>query len=117
MPLVVYLAVDADVGEDLSRGLAVLQSYILRRDICGLTTKNYIDFLSGSSIGCEHRRAVGRCADHLSLGRQSDIDRWPTMLSGRQAWLDGPVQKPAPPRLRFSLRQSSKQAIGPERKH
>jgi hypothetical protein len=41
MPLVIYLASEPDIGADLNRALSVLESYILRRDICGLTAKNY----------------------------------------------------------------------------
>jgi hypothetical protein len=45
MPLVVYLATAPDVWADINRALGVLESFILRRDICGLTTKNYNRFL------------------------------------------------------------------------
>ena len=41
MPLVLYLATEANIGSDLKDALSILKNYILRRDICGLTTKNY----------------------------------------------------------------------------
>ena len=88
MPLVIYLAVDADVGDDLSRGLAVLQSFILRRDICGLTTKNYNRLFVGliARLRASEDSKVDALIAYLS-SRQTDIDRWPDDAEWRLAWL------------------------------
>jgi len=103
MPLVVYLATDADAVDDLSRGLDVLESYILRRDICGLTTKNYNRLFIG--IIDRLRAAEGNRVDALITylsTRQSEIDRWPDDVEWRRAWLGRDQYKgPRQPRLRF----------------
>ncbi len=62
MPLVVYLATEADVGERLVEALDALESFILRRDICGLTTKNYNRFFTG---------IIGRLRDAGSAGHDA----------------------------------------------
>lgn len=116
MPLVVYLAVDADVGEDLSRGLAILQSYILRRDICGLTTKNYNRLFVGiiGRLRASGGSKVDALITYLSV-RQSDIDRWPDDAEWRQAWLGRDQYKgPRQPRLRFifeAIEQAKRSAL------
>ncbi|NNN20061.1 MAG: DUF262 domain-containing protein [Acidimicrobiaceae bacterium] len=105
MPLVVYLATEGNVGGDLSRALGVLQSYILRRDICGLTTKNYNRLFVGIITILREADAnkVGEMVAYLS-SRQSDIDRWPDNSEWRQAWLGRDQYKAArQPRLRFLL--------------
>jgi hypothetical protein len=103
MPLVVYLATEADLGDRLSDGLALLESYILRRDICGHTTKNYNRFFVG--IIDRLREAEGdkiaALAVYLST-RQSDIDRWPDDAEWQIAWMSRDQYKPArQPRLRY----------------
>jgi hypothetical protein len=103
MPLVVYLATTADSGGELSRGLAALESYILRRDICGLTTKNYNRLFIG--IVERLRLAEGNRVDALIAylsSRHSDIDRWPDDAEWREGWLGRDQYKgPRQPRLRY----------------
>jgi hypothetical protein len=89
MPLVLYLATEADLREQLPAALSILKSYILRRDICRLTTKNYnklfvglIPKLRETSIG-----QVEFLIANLSE-RDSDIDRWPDNDEWREAWMD-----------------------------
>ena len=103
MPLVVYLATEADIGNDLARGLEILQSYILRRDICGLTTKNYNRFFVGmiSRLRAADVNKVNEMFTYLS-SRQSDIDRWPDDFEWGKAWMGCDQYKAArQPRLRF----------------
>lgn len=103
MPLVVYLATESEIGNDLTRGLEILQSYILRRDICGLTTKNYNRFFVGlvSRLRTLNGNKVNEILAYLS-SRQSDIDRWPDDSEWGAAWLTRDQYKGArQPRLRF----------------
>lgn len=103
MPLVVYLATEGNVGDDLSRALEVLKSYILRRDICGLTTKNYNRHFVGiiTRLRATEVNKVDEMVAYLS-NRQSDIDRWPSDSEWRQAWLSrGQYKAARQPRLRF----------------
>lgn len=116
MPLVVYLATIADSAEELSRGLAVLESYILRRDICGLTTKNYNRLFVG--IIDRLRAAEGNRVDALIAylsSRQSETDRWPDDAEWRQGWLGRDQYKgPRQPRLRYlfeAIEQAKRSAL------
>ncbi|MBL4872222.1 MAG: HNH endonuclease [Rhodobacteraceae bacterium] len=101
MPLVIYLSITLP-SSDLIDALDILESYILRRDVCGLTTKNYnkgfvgiIDRLRESEDDILTALKI-----HLS-SRQSDIDRWPNDDEFRHQWLERDQYKPArQPRLR-----------------
>jgi Protein of unknown function DUF262/Protein of unknown function (DUF1524) len=112
MPLVIYLATEADVGEKLKTALEMLMSYILRRDICGYTTKNYNKLFVG--IIDRLRKADGSKIDALSdylLTRQSEIDRWPNDAEWQNAWIGRDQYKASrQPRLRyiFALIEMSK---------
>lgn len=106
-PLIVYLATEADIGDKLSSALNMLESYILRRDIVGLTTKSYNRFFVGSidrlreSEGCK----VDALARWLST-RPNDTDRWPKDAEFRQGWLGRDQYKSArQPRLRYIFEQ------------
>jgi len=103
MPLVVYLATDVETKADLPQALSVLQSYILRRDICGLTTKNYNKIFVGliDRLRKSGGNKVEALINYLS-SRQTDIDRWPDDTEWQQAWLGRDQYKGArQPRLRF----------------
>ena len=103
MPLVIYLATDPDCSKDLARALRMLESYILRRDICGLTTKNYNRFFVGAIERI--RNAEGQKIDALEnylSSRTSDIDRWPSDTEWQREWLGRSQYKSArQPRLRY----------------
>jgi hypothetical protein len=103
VPLVIFLATEPSVAPEIDRALEVLESYILRRDICGLTNKNYnrlfvglIDRLRGTEGD-----KIDAMVRYLS-SRRSDIDRWPTDDEWRNAWLGRAQYKGArQPRLRY----------------
>lgn len=102
-PLVVYLAAEAEIGEKLTEALAMLESFILRRDIAGLSTKSYNRFFVGTidrlreSDGCK----VAALARWLST-RPNDTDRWPNDDEFRQGWTGRDQYKSArQPRLRY----------------
>ncbi|MCY4261154.1 MAG: HNH endonuclease family protein, partial [Rhodobacteraceae bacterium] len=87
LPLVLYLATEADLRNRLPEALAVLKSYVLRRDICRLTTKNYNKLFVG--LIPKLREAPGDQIGSLSAdlsARESDIDRWPDDGEWREAW-------------------------------
>lgn len=105
MPLVIYLATDPSARADIDRALAVLISYILRRDICGLTTKNYNRLFIGIIERLRHAEGskLDALIEYLS-SRQSDIDRWPDDVEWQRAWLGrGQYKGPRQPRLRYIL--------------
>ncbi|MER8467697.1 DUF1524 domain-containing protein [Mesorhizobium sp. M1396] len=88
MPLVIFLATDPSVVLEINQALDILESYILRRDICGLTNKNYNRLFVG--LIDRLREADGDKIDDMVTylsNRRSDIDRWPTDEEWRNAWL------------------------------
>jgi hypothetical protein len=88
MPLVLYLATEANLGGRLKDALAILKSYILRRDTCGLTTKNYNKQFVG--LIPKMREAIIDQVDFLRENlseRSSDIDRWPDDEEWKTAWM------------------------------
>lgn len=103
MPLVLYLATDGEIGHDLADALAMIEAFILRRDICGLTTKNYnrlfvdvLDKVRRSSLPALRALEV-----QLSFG-DSEINRWPTDEEWKAGWLGRDQYKgPRQPRLRY----------------
>lgn len=103
MPLVIYLATEADLGADLSKTIEALKSYILRRDICGLPNKNYNRFFVG--IIAHLRKAEGNKADalisYLST-RIAESDRWPDDAEWLRGWMERDQYRgPRQPRLRY----------------
>lgn len=103
MPLVIYLANAISDEKALADALASLKSYILRRDVCGLTTKNYNRFFVGTVQWL--RKGEGNIAANLReylSGRTSDIDRWPDDAEFRNGWLGRDQYKNSrQPRLRL----------------
>jgi len=119
MPLVLYLATDGGIGDDLDSALAMIESYILRRDICGLTTKNYnklfVDVLD--KVRRSRLPALAALAVHLSLG-DSEINRWPTDEEWKAGWLGRDQYKGArQPRLRYlfeAIEKAKRSALSEE---
>ncbi|PTR07603.1 MULTISPECIES: DUF262 domain-containing protein [unclassified Novosphingobium] len=103
MPLAIYLATEPSVAARLAEAFAVLESYILRRDICGLTTKNYNRFFVG--LVTRLRDCEGDKVDELIAylsSRTADLDRWPDDAEWRHSWIMREQYKSArQPRLRY----------------
>ncbi|WP_342242361.1 DUF262 domain-containing protein [Ensifer sp. OTU672] len=103
MPLVIYLATEPSVSHEIDRALEILESYILRRDICGLTNKNYNRLFVGMIERL--RQSGGDKIDEMMAylsSRRSDIDRWPTDEEWQRAWLGRDQYKGSrQPRLRY----------------
>lgn len=87
MPLVLYLATEANLADKLELALAILKSFILRRDICGLTTKNYNKLFVGMIPRLRETDVdqVTALSDALSE-RTSEIDRWPDDEEWHASW-------------------------------
>lgn len=103
MPLVIFLAIDPSVAPEIDRALEVLESYILRRDICGLTNKNYNRLFIGliDRLRAAEGDKIDEMISYLS-SRRSEVDRWPTDEDWRTAWLGRDQYKGArQPRLRY----------------
>jgi hypothetical protein len=119
MPLVLYLATEGDAGDDLARAVASIESFILRRDICGLTTKNYnrmfIDVLN--KIRRSALPPLRSLESYLSQGN-SDITRWPNDEEWKAAWLGYDQYKNSrQPRLRYlfeAIEKAKRSALSEE---
>lgn len=105
MPLAIYLATEPSVLPRLGEAFEALESYILRRDISGLTTKNYNRFfiaLITRLRACEGDK-VEELHAYLS-GRTSDLERWPDDAEWRHNWVYRPqYANSRQPRLRYIL--------------
>jgi hypothetical protein len=103
MPLVVYLATENSVAARLIEALDALESYILRRDICGLSTKNYNRFFV--SLITKLRECEGNQVDELISylsSRTTDLDRWPDDAEWKRSWVIREQYRTArQPRLRY----------------
>lgn len=102
MPLVLYLATEADMGEDLHAALHMIESYILRRDICGLTNKGYnkhfIDIIE--KLRASENPPLQELEFLLSNG-DGETTLWPNDERWRIGWLERDQYKGArQPRLR-----------------
>ena len=93
-PLVMRIWAASDMSEDDKADcLQILLSYIIRRAICGLTTKNYNkSFLSMLNHLEKHGWSKDNLIGYL-LTRKSDIDRFPRDDEFEQRWLSTPVYK------------------------
>lgn len=83
----------------------MLESYILRRDICGLTTKGYNRLFVGiiDRLRAAGPDKVAALIEYLS-GRQGDTDRWPSDDEWFQGWTGrNQYQGSRQPRLRYIL--------------
>jgi len=103
MPLVLYLITEGAMGAELGDALRLIESYIVRRDICGHTTANYNRFFV--DIIAKMRATVGERLSvlHAALsGSQADAIRWPDDAEWRGAWLGRDQYKSSrQPRLRY----------------
>jgi len=96
MPLVLFLATDAKIGSQLVDALHLIESFIIRRDICGLTTNNYNRFFT-DAIG-KLRETDGDKIFLLKLllsAGKSDISRWPNDEEWQHQWQSRAQYKPA----------------------
>jgi Protein of unknown function (DUF1524) len=103
MPLIIYLATEADLGKRLVDALNLIESYIVRRDLCGLQTNNYNRFFVDlvGKLRTEKSNKVTKLEELLCAGK-TDISRWPNNEELKQQWLSRAQYKPArQPRLRY----------------
>lgn len=105
MPLVMFLATEATVGNRLTEALEMIESYVLRRDVCGLTTNNYNRFFV--DVVAKLRVATGDKVAHLATllaAGRIDLTKWPDNETLLRQWQSRAQYKPArQPRLRYIL--------------
>ena len=105
-PLALRLWVEDELDEDeKSTCLSILLTFIVRRAICGLTTKNYNKFFLSV---LRHLEAKGFSRDNLAMfltGQNSESARFPTDKEFEHSWTSAPMygQRLTPSRVRAVL--------------
>ncbi|MDN6636543.1 MAG: DUF1524 domain-containing protein, partial [Lacticaseibacillus paracasei] len=91
-PLILFLCGEAELeGDALTQALTILESFLIRRAVCCLTTKNYnrlflqlVEILRGKGDVVEALRVA-------LLHGTGDAVVWPDDISFKQAWLNRPL--------------------------
>lgn len=97
MPLVLYLVTRAKLdGANLEAALGMIESFILRRDICGLPTGNYNRLFVAAieRLRTSDGSTLEELEQYLSSG-QIDTARWPVDDEWKRAWLGHDQYKPS----------------------
>lgn len=96
-PLLLFLFNHLDDDERLTERRATLswlESYLVRRMVCGLTTKHYnklfLDLLSHIQ---EEPESSARSTTEFLVEREADSELWPDDDAFRQAWLGEPLYR------------------------
>ena len=104
IPLILYLNTEVDLGANLPEALTFIESYIVRRDICGMSTANYNRFFAELMIA-RLRNAptvdVNTLHEALSASRAATI-LFPGDADWQEAWLGQDQYKSSrQPKLRY----------------
>ena len=91
-PLVLRLWIEDELDEDEKKEcLSILLTFIVRRAVCGLTTKNYNKFFLSV---LRHLEAKGFSCDSLAtflIGQTSESARFPTDREFERSWTSAPM--------------------------
>ncbi len=105
MPFVLFIAENLP-GNEIKAFLTFIESYLLRRDVCGLSTGNYNRFfIEAVKYMRQEGVTLHSLITYLSLG-EIETTRWPNDDEYRSAWMTRPQYKSArQPRLKYILRR------------
>ena len=104
MPLVLFLATEGKLSDDdLAVTLKLIESYIVRRDICGLATANYNRFFVDMVAKLRNGSDVSPGRVHALLSAsEADVIRFPKDDEWQVGWVARDQYKPnRQPRLRY----------------
>lgn len=106
-PLILFLCGEVKLeGADLERALRNLESFLVRRAICGLTTKNYNRLFLQLVDGLRGKEDVVGSLNALLLKFEGEAVVWPDDAMFTSAWLTRPLYHDMPTvRLRFVLKR------------
>jgi len=113
-PLLLYLLSDeVKLSQDELNGMAVdLESYLVRRLVCNLTSKNYNKMFLDVLIKLRSSSDVNRQRlQQLLLEQEGDAGRWPTDDDFRLKWLNQPVYRTIRSRVQMLLLALNQQMI------
>lgn len=90
---------------DRTRLLEIIESYLVRRMICGLTTKNYNKLLLDLVSHCSKASDFGPDTTRgFLVAQDAESSRWPSDDEFREAWMQKPIYRQITrPRLRMVL--------------
>jgi uncharacterized protein with ParB-like and HNH nuclease domain len=98
-PLLLHLLADAELAEsDLSLAGRYLESYLIRRLICGKTTKNYNKSFLQVMRDLQTREGGVGVLRELLLGFTGEAGIWPNDEEFESGWLNQPVYETLGPR-------------------
>lgn len=105
MPLILYLATDSRFANDLPHALNAIESYIIRRDVCGLSTGGYNRFFVEAIAQLrESNSAPLQTLERYFLNKTKETVKWPSDDEWRQSWLSREQYKPSrQSRIRYIL--------------
>lgn len=87
-PLILFLCGEANLkGTELKNALTALESFLVRRAVCGLTTKNYNRLFLQLVDGLRGTENVGSGLTALLLKGEGDAVVWPDDVAFSTAWL------------------------------
>lgn len=91
-PLILFLSGEAKLeGERLARSLTILESFLIRRAVCCLTTKNYNRLFLQLVEGLRGQADVVEGLRTALLQGSGDAVVWPDNLNFMQSWLNRPL--------------------------
>lgn len=93
-PLLLFLLVEKvqEIGDERDGILTDLESYLVRRMVCGFTSKNYNRIFLSMLRSLRKAPRIDRAAVQAQLmSSESDTARWPSDSEFRTAWLSRPA--------------------------
>lgn len=88
-PLILFLCGEAELqGDRLSQALTILESFLVRRAVCCLTTKNYNRLFLQLVEGLRGKADVVEALHTALLQGTGDAVVWPDNFSFMQSWLN-----------------------------
>ena len=111
-PLLLYLLADAELGEDdLETAGRYLESYLVRRLICGKTTKNYNKSFLQVMRDLQTRGGGLEALRNLLLNFTGEAVVWPDDNEFKAGWLNQPVYESIGPRRIELVLRSVEEAL------
>jgi uncharacterized protein with ParB-like and HNH nuclease domain len=113
-PLLLYLLSEKDQlsQDELDRVAVDLESYLIRRLVCGLTGKNYNKFFLGILNRLRNSTEVNRKQlQKLLLEPEGDTGRWPKDDEFRKKWLSQPIYRTTRSRIPLLLMALEQQML------
>jgi hypothetical protein len=89
--LEVFKAANDQAPQEVQSVLVDLESFLVRRMVCGLTTKTYNTLIRSQIQKLRADRFSARAIREFLLGQEAESTRWPSDAEFRAAWVSRPV--------------------------